>query len=276
MGEKVRGRLFIIGGGEDREGDCKILRQVVALVAERGGKMVVITAASRGGVRLGQEYRSIFRRLGAREVVILHVNRRGEANDLALAADVEEAGGIFFSGGDQLRLTSLLGGTRVEKEVRRAYERGALIAGTSAGASAMSDTMIVEGPDDDPPRRCTLKMAPGFRLLKEVVVDQHFAQRGRLGRLLGVVAQNPYTIGVGIDEDTAVEVNPRGRFRVLGSYTATVIDGRGIGVTNVSEANPDAPLALTQVKMHILPAGYGFDMKRRLPLGPTALNWDRP
>ncbi len=276
MGEKVQGRLFIIGGAEDREGDCKILRQVVALMQERGDGLVVITAASRGGARMGREYRSIFRRLGARRVGILHVNRREEANATAVVGELEGAGGIFFSGGDQLRLTSLLGGTRVEREVRRAYERGALIAGTSAGASAMSDTMIVEGPDDDPPRRCTLKMAPGFRLLKEVVVDQHFAQRGRLGRLLGVVAQNPYTIGVGIDEDTAVEVSPRGRFRVLGSYTATVIDGRGIGVTNVSEANPDAPLALTQVKMHILPAGYGFDMKRRLPLGPADLDWDRP
>ncbi|NLJ33054.1 MAG: cyanophycinase [Firmicutes bacterium] len=276
MGEKVEGRLLIIGGAEDREGDCEILREVVALAKGRGQGLVVITAASRGGAQLGREYREIFQRLGARRVRILHVNQRERANDPAVAVDLRRAGGIFFSGGDQLRLTSLLGGTRVEREVRRAYEGGALIAGTSAGASAMSDTMIVEGPDDDPPRRCTLKMAPGFRLLKEVVVDQHFAQRGRLGRLLGVVAQNPYTLGLGIDEDTAVEVNPRGRFRVLGSYTATVIDGLGIEVSNVSEANPDAPLALTQVKMHILPAGYGFDLKKRLPLTPAAFKCHRP
>jgi len=128
--------------------------------------------------------------------------------------------------------------------------------------------MIVEGPSDDPPQRCTLKMAPGFRLLREVVVDQHFAQRGRLGRLLSVVAQNPYILGLGIDEDTAVVVEPRGWFRVIGSYTATVIDGRSIGVSNVSETEPDAPLALTQVTMHVLPQGYGFDLRRRLPLPP--------
>jgi len=271
MGEKVQGRLLIIGGAEDRKGECKILRELVAMAGGPGARLVVITAASREGSALGREYSSLFRDLGAGAVQALYVDIRKEANEPGAVRVLDQASGVFFTGGDQLRLTSLLGGTLVEREVRKAYEGGAIIAGTSAGASAMSDTMIVEGPSDDPPQRCTLKMAPGFRLLREVVVDQHFAQRGRLGRLLSVVAQNPYILGLGIDEDTAVVVEPRGWFRVIGSYTATVIDGRSIGVSNVSETEPDAPLALTHVTMHVLPHGYGFDLRNRLPLQPEDL-----
>ena len=268
MGEKVQGRLLIIGGAEDRQGECRILGEFVALAGGPEARLVVIAAASREGPALGREYSLLFRELGARAVDTIYVESRQEANVARLVKVLARASGVFFTGGDQLRLTSLLGGTLVEREVRKAYEGGAIIAGTSAGASAMSDTMIVEGPSDDPPQRCTLKMAPGFRLLREVVVDQHFAQRGRLGRLLSVVAQNPYILGLGIDEDTAVVVEPRGWFRVIGSCTVTVIDGRSIQLSNVSETAPDAPLALTQVTMHVLPQGYGFDLRRRLPLPP--------
>ncbi len=271
MGEKVQGRLLIIGGAEDRQGECRILGEFVALAGGPEARLVVIAAASREGPALGREYSLLFRELGARAVDTIYVESRQEANVARLVKVLARASGVFFTGGDQLRLTSLLGGTLVERGVRKAYEGGAIIAGTSAGASAMSDTMIVEGPSDDPPQRCTLKMAPGFRLLREVVVDQHFAQRGRLGRLLSVVAQNPYILGLGIDEDTAVVVEPRGWFRVIGSYTATVIDGRSIGVSNVSETEPDAPLALTHVTMHVLPHGYGFDLRNRLPLQPEDL-----
>jgi cyanophycinase len=153
----------------------------------------------------------------------------------------------------------------VDKAIRRAYGKGAIIAGTSAGASVMSDTMIVGGDSSDTPKKSTISMAHGMDLLADVVIDQHFAQRGRINRLLGAVAQNPYILGVGIDEDTAVIVAPDGRFEVIGSQTVTVVDGKNIIHSNISESKPNESLAITNVILHILPVGFGFDIRRRIP-----------
>jgi cyanophycinase len=145
------------------------------------------------------------------------------------------------------------------------YEEGVVIAGTSAGASVMSETMITAGQDDEAPKKCTLKMAPGLGLLKGVVVDQHFAQRGRLGRLLIAIAQNPHMLGIGIDEDTAVIMLENDIFEVAGSHAVFILDGKNSDFTNVSELEPDEILAFTNITMHVLPAGYGYNMKSRQP-----------
>lgn len=269
MGEKVRGNLVIIGGHEDKEGECLILRKVVDLAGGSAARLVVMTTAALDGEATGSRYRAIFRQLGAGEVFVTHINTREEANDPQVGPLLEKATGVFFTGGDQLRITSTLGGTLVYDLLHRRYEDGMLVAGTSAGASVMSDTMIVQGAGDDAPKRNTTKMAPGMGLLEEVVIDQHFAQRGRIGRLLSAVAQNPYVLGVGIDEDTAILVSPEARFEVIGSQTVTVIDGRALEHSNASESEPDQPLALVRVILHILPRGYRFDLKNRRPLWPS-------
>jgi cyanophycinase len=269
VGEKVRGRLVIIGGREDMDGPCTILREVARAAGGRDARILVVGAAAADPVTQTRSYCDAFARLGAGSAEPLVVTGREDAATAGARDAVERATAVFFTGGDQLRLTSVLGGTPFYRALQRRYSEGLLVAGTSAGAAVMSDTMIVAGPDDDSPKKCTTKMAPGLGLLEEVVIDQHFAERGRLGRLLSAIAQNPYVLGVGIDEDTAVVVSPDARFFVIGSQTVTVLDGRDITLTNASEQAPDDPLALADVRLHVLPTGYGFDLRQRRPVPPA-------
>ena len=266
MGEKVKGRLLIIGGAEDKTGEMEILREAVRLVG--GGRMVVMTTATEHPEEAGTAYRALFLGLGAKEVEALRVDTRREASGPEAPNALRRADAVFFTGGDQLRITSILGGTATYQALHEAYRRGALIAGTSAGASALSSTMITDGLNNDQARKCTLKMAPGLGLLEQALIDQHFAQRGRLGRLLCGVAENPHVLGIGIDEDTAIRVEPDARFFVLGSGAVTVIDGITIQDSNVSELAPNEILAIQGVTLHVLPRGYGYDMLTRLVLSP--------
>ncbi|EGO64148.1 cyanophycinase [Acetonema longum DSM 6540] len=262
---KGEGDLLVIGGNEDKQGDCLILRHFLALAQGREAAIAVITTATEYPREVGSEYRSLFLNLGAVSCSIIYIDDRETANDRCQAGEIDSATGIFITGGDQLRLTSILGGTRADEAIRRAHARGAVIAGTSAGASVMSNTMIVEGDSSDTPKKSSLSMAHGMGLLTDVVIDQHFAQRGRMNRILAAVAQNPFVLGVGIDEDTALLVNPQGRSTVVGTQTVTIADGKQILHSNISESQPNDPLALTNVLLHILPAGFGFDIRRRQP-----------
>lgn len=266
MGGTVDGTLLIIGGAEDKQGDCEILKEFVRLAGERDGQIVIMTAATQYPQKLSNEYIKIFKRLGAERVISLDIPSRQQAQLPDTAEPILSASGIFFTGGDQLRITSLLGGTAVDTALHEAYQRGTVIAGTSAGASVMSTTMIIGGDGDSTPQQASISMGPGMGLVREVVIDQHFAQRGRLGRLVSAVAQQPAMLGVGIDEDTAVLINSRGQMKVIGSQTVTIVDGSICEHTNVSEAKPDQPLALTGVVVHILPKGYGFDLQDRRAL----------
>jgi len=269
MVQETQGTLVIIGGAEDKEDKCTILKTVTQLARGKKGRLILISTATESPEEVGDRYQEVFHRLGLEQVLNLHLATREQAEDRVAVEAIRKATAIFFTGGDQLRITSILGGTAVDKAIHEAYQRGVVIAGTSAGASAMSKTMIVEGDSDGVPKQNTVKMAPGLGLLEEVVIDQHFAQRGRLGRLLTAVAQNPYILGIGIDEDTAIVVSRDARFRVIGSQTVTLVDGRQIRHTNVSEADPRQLLALTNVCLHVLPPGYGFNLKTREPLPKT-------
>lgn len=266
MGEQGSGNLLIIGGNEDKQGECVILRRFVAMAGGREARIAVITTATESPREVGDEYRVLFTELGADSAAVLYISNREAANDKHQAAEIDTCSGIFFTGGDQLRLTSILGGSDTDAAIRRSFRRGTVIGGTSAGASVMSDTMIVEGDSSDTAKKSMLSMAHGMGLLQEAVIDQHFAQRGRINRLLAAVAQNPHVLGIGIDEDTALAVTPKRVMEVIGSQTVTVIDGKNIIDSNISESNQNDPLALTNVLLHILPSGFGFDLKRRLPL----------
>ncbi|MDN5331024.1 MAG: cyanophycinase [Tepidanaerobacteraceae bacterium] len=257
---------MIIGGAEDRSGDKEILKKFAEISGQGEARLTVITAASQDPKRVGDMYVEIFSKLGIGNVEALNIESRDEANKEAIAERIANSTGIFFTGGDQLRITSLLGGTKACQALEKAYRHGVIIAGTSAGAAAMSDTMIIGGSEDHAPKGNTVGMAPGLGLLEEVVIDQHFAQRGRMARLLLAVAQNPFILGVGIDEDTAILVYPDGKFWVIGSNTVTVLDGRCVNFTNVSELRPGEPLAMCNATLHILSPGLGFDMKNRKPL----------
>lgn len=268
------GRLVIIGGAEDKEGDCLILKQVVKLAGGHQARLLVLTAATTEPQQVGGLYRQAFTRLGAAEVGVLDISERLQAEDPMLVRLVDNCSGVFFTGGDQLRITSLIGGTALFHALSEAYRRGVVIAGTSAGASVMSSTMIVDGSEDKEPAAGAVRLAAGLSLISDVVIDQHFAQRGRLGRLLAAVAQNPYVLGIGIDENTAIVVEGP-EFEVIGSGTVSIIDGQHIAFTNVSEVSPQAALALAEVRLHVLSEGYAFNLQTRQPKSNAGKNTSR-
>ena len=263
--EHIEGKLLIIGGAEDKQGDCKILKRFIKEAGGKESRVAVLTAATELPQQVGDEYQALFLSLGAQEVKVLDVSDRRQANRAGIGKELAAASGIFFTGGDQLRITGLLGGTVLGDTLQHLYKQGIIIAGTSGGASVMSDTMIVGG-EAGTARKDSLSMAPGLGFLRAVVIDQHFAQRGRIGRLLSAISHNPYVLGVGIDEDTAILVQADAKFSVVGSNTVTVVDASSSTTTNVSESVPGQPLVLSPISMHVLSDGYGFDLKRRVSL----------
>jgi cyanophycinase len=178
------------------------------------------------------------RDLGVTDLVELYIEDRAETHDEDKLALLDGAAGVFFSGGDQLRISSQIGDTPIEARIREIWRGGGVLAGTSAGASVMSDTMMVRGSSAETHRIGDLRMAPGLGLVRDVIIDQHFAERGRIGRLLGAVAQSPRVLGVGIDEDTAV-VLEGDDFRVIGSGAVYVVDAEGVSASNIAEARTE-------------------------------------
>lgn len=265
--ENFYGNLVIIGGAEDKEKECEILKEVITKTEKRGGApLILIATATEYPEQVRDTYSTTFRRLHFNNFKFIDIKDRISANNSDYGRQIEECGSIFFTGGDQLKITSVIGGTGVEESLKSAYRKGVLIAGTSAGASCICSTMMVSGKEEDSPKKCTIKMAPGLGLINGVLIDQHFAQRGRIGRLLNAVAQNPETIGIGIDENTAIVMEGTGILKVIGSGAVTIVDGKGITLSNISELNPDETLAITDIKIHILPRGYKYDVKNRQPM----------
>ncbi|WP_053955249.1 cyanophycinase [Inediibacterium massiliense] len=258
--------LMIIGGAEDQTSDKVILKKLVDCIPKKEKRMVVITTATEEPKEVGEQYVKVFEKLGVQKTVVLNITNREDTHDPKIKEEIEKGDCIFFTGGDQLRISSILGGTTVHELLHEIVEKGKIIAGTSAGASMMSEIMVVEGKDEEAPSRCTIKMAPGMGLVEGVIIDQHFNQRGRIGRLLAAIAQNPHSIGIGIDENTAILLNHTNVFEVVGSGVVTVIDGRNITYTNTSEQYPDDPLAITNVTVHVLPNGYRYDFSTNTPI----------
>ncbi len=266
MGEKVQGNLIIVGGAEDKEEECIILKKIIELAGGKSSSLAVLTTASEKPEKIGDQYQAVFKKLGLNEIILFHIRNRQDANNPEIIKKLKAATGVFFTGGDQLRITGTLGGTELGKTLLQLYHSGVVVAGTSAGASVMSDTMIIGGDNDDSPHISTLSMAPGLGFLKESVVDQHFAQRGRIGRLLSVLACNPYILGIGIDEDTAVVVRPDGHLEVIGSNSVTILDGSNVEYSNVSELSSWQALSITRVILHTLSTGARYSLKERSPM----------
>lgn len=256
------GPLIIIGGHEDKTGDRVILRAVAK--ALRGGKLVVATLASHKPEGYFDGYLKAFEDLGAGELVELYLEDRAEAQDPEKLKLLDGAAGVFFSGGDQLRISSQIGDTPLEQRIRDIWQDGGVLAGTSAGASVMSDTMLVRGASAESYRIGDLHMAPGLGVVRDAIIDQHFAERGRIGRLLGAVAHSPRILGIGIDEDTAIRVEGDD-FEVLGSGAVYVVDGEGVTQSNIAEGRSECALSIYDVRLHVLSSGDGFDLRRRRP-----------
>lgn len=262
------GPLVVIGGSEDKKGECRILREFVRLAGGPHARVVVMTVATEFPLEVGAEYLEVFDRLGVEDVRTFDVSCRENANATVAVKAIEKATGVFFTGGDQVRITNLLGGTKIDTVLHKRYQEGMALAGTSAGASMMSTTMIIEGVQETNPRIGIVEMGPGMEFIPGVVIDQHFAQRGRLGRLLSAVAQYPHHLGLGIDEDTALVLENH-EFVVIGAGAVTVIDAGALLYSNLSGLRKNDDLALCGVKLHVLPAGYRFNLRDREPVLET-------
>jgi cyanophycinase len=256
------GTVIIIGGAEDKVRDRVILGRFSSLAGGKRARIAVISTASSFGLEAAERYRAIFGELGVVHVVPLHTATRAEANDEAAAAEVRKATGVFLTGGNQLKLASIIGGTRIADAILTAFRGGAVVAGTSAGASAMSSHMVAFGASGTTPKQRMAQIAAGLGVLPGVVVDQHFQQRNRLGRLLSLIAQNPSLLGLGVDEDTAGIVGPDHVMEVIGRGSVTVVDGSS-SETDAWDVKGHRPVMISNVVLHSLPAGYRFDLIRR-------------
>jgi len=262
------GVLVPIGGAEDKAGPAAVLARFVALAGGGRASIVVISTASSLGDEITGVYLRVFDGLGAARVVGMRPETRAEAEDPRLAAAVGESTGVFMTGGNQVKLATALGGTRLGAAIRAAHERGAVVGGTSAGASALARHMISFGAEGATPKQRMSQLSAGLGLLDGVVIDQHFQQRNRIGRLLSLVAASPELLGIGLDENTAAVIGPDGVAEVVGRGVLTVVDGRHL-VTNSATAKRTEPLLVSGAVLHTLPAGSRFDLPARTLLaGP--------
>jgi cyanophycinase len=262
---RTNGRLIAIGGAEDKENDCGILKEFIRLAKGPKAKIVVMTVATDLVEELSREYREAFKRLGVDDVQIVDVSKREDAQSEAGIKAIEDATGIFFTGGDQLHITALLGGSRLHQALFRKFQKGAVIAGTSAGASMMGNSMIISGSRDETPRFGCVDIGPGMDFLIGAIIDTHFSQRGRMGRLLTSVAHFPQDLGLGVDENTALVITNH-HFEVIGEGAVTVVDAGAISHTNLPDLKEGDGLAIYGVKVHVLPAGCKFDLDMRRPI----------
>lgn len=265
MGKKKSGKLIIIGGREDKNEQLEILRSVAEHVGD--GRLCIVSVASSVGDELWADYSRIFKQLGVKKLSHLDVVHRTEAVDQKAYKAVKDADAVFFTGGDQLKITSELGGTIIAERIMEIFRNGGVIAGTSAGASVMGDIMMVSGDSDKTFRIGSgLNMAPGLGFARRLLIDQHFAERGRIGRLLAAVAHNPRYLGIGIDEDTAIVMDESKCFRVIGSGAVYVIDAHESNGLNIADSPMDTSLSIHNVKLHLLSRDDRFDLVTKLPV----------
>jgi cyanophycinase len=259
----TRGWIVPIGGAEDKENSPAILKRFVALAGGANADIVVIPTASQ--LRdTGARYERLFGELGVERVTAIDFDTRRDAEEPGRLARLEQASGVFFTGGNQLRLTTLIGGTPIAKIVRALNARGVPVAGTSAGAAFISEHMIAFGDEGATPVAGSVRLAPGLGLTNRFIIDQHFRQRDRLGRLLTALAYNPFAVGLGLDEDTAAFIDPDNNVYVEGSGGITVVDASEVQFSSMSEIDEGQPVCLLGIKMHLLTRGATFNLHTRV------------
>lgn len=264
-GDEPPGRLLIIGGAEDRCCGAGLLEKFVELCGGGRARVVLITTAANAPDEVLAEYERVFRKLGVDHTSELRLHGRGDADGDDAAGLLSAATGVFLTGGDQSKLRTLVG-SRINEIITSRLADGLVLAGTSAGATALGRTMILGGNSFDV-SAAAVRTGPGLGLVPQALIDMHFGERGRLPRLLSAVAMAPEHLGIGLDENTGVLVEDGG-FEVLGAGVATVVDAED--ATVVHPAGDYDPITLFGVRLHLLPAGCRFDFRRRAPsIGPA-------
>lgn len=261
-----RGQLVIIGGAESRNDHLDgILRRFVELCGGPHADIAVLaTASAAHPEELEAEYIGVFTRLGATKAHAVPVRSRADANSSAVVEALSCCTGVFFTGGDQRRIATMIGGSELDSVLHKRVEAGEVVlAGTSAGAAMMSATMVLGGTESGV-TTAAVQTGPGLEFLPGVLIDMHFAERGRLNRLLSAIAMFPHELGVGIDEDTAIIVD-RTCFEVIGSGSVTIIDAGKAAMIRTPTAG-DGAIALSGVQLHVLPTGHRFELVDRQPV----------
>jgi cyanophycinase len=258
-----RGWIIPIGGAENKENDRHILERFVRCAGGRDADIVVIPTASRLH-ETGPRYEKLFRDIGAARVAVMDFDTRRDCQEPGRLERLEEASGIFFTGGNQLRLTTLLGGTPVAKLVRTRNAGGVTVGGTSAGASILSEHMIAFGDEGSSVISGSVRLAPGLGLTNRFIIDQHFRQRDRLGRLLTALAYNPFAVGIGLDEDTAAFIGPDETVEVEGSGGVTIVDAADVSYSSMDSVVEGQPVCMLGLRLHVLVAGATFNLHTRV------------
>jgi cyanophycinase len=273
-----KGVLIAVGGAEDKGSEEEkerqnsldffregILNQIVGLCTKKGdARIEVVTAASSIPDEVAQIYKKAFRKLGCVEIGHLKIGKREEADSKKVLERLEKCNGILFSGGDQLRLCSMLGGTEFMDILKERYEsEHFVIAGTSAGAAAMSNTMICGGDESKAYLKGKVELGIGFGFLQEVIFDTHFDARGRFGRLVQAIAAQPGSVGIGLDEDTGVIIEKGTRLKAIGSSSVVIVDGTSISHNNIADIKSGMPISVADLKVHIMTRSDVFDINSR-------------
>jgi cyanophycinase len=257
-----RGFIVPIGGGEEKLGNPEILDRFVEICGGRTAKIGIIPTASELE-DTGRNYEKLFRTLGIRHARVLQILTRDDCDNPEHLDYINSADGVFMTGGNQLRLSTTLGGTKVAQLIRRRNAAGMHVAGTSAGAAFMPEHMIAGGLEGSTPSPDMVTMAPGLGLTNNFIIDQHFSQRDRLGRLLTALAYNPFAVGIGLDEDTAAFIRPGDDLEVVGSGGITIVDPTNLSHSSMDSARRGDPVSLIGVKLHILISGGRFAIESR-------------
>ena len=257
-----RGYLIPIGGAEDKLDNPEILDRFVKLCGGKSARISIIPTASDLD-DTGRLYEKLFRKLGIKHAKVLPFETRDDCDHSEYLNYLEKSDGVFLTGGNQLRLSTTLGGTAVAQMIRRRNAAGMHVAGTSAGAAFLPEHMIAGGMEGSTPTPDLVTMAPGMGLTNKFIIDQHFRERDRLGRLLTALAYNPFAVGIGLDEDTAAFISPREELEVVGSGGITVLDPTDLSYSSMDKARRGEPVSLIGVKLHILVAGGRFDIASR-------------
>jgi cyanophycinase len=260
---KTRGWIIPVGGAEVKENNPLILSRFVELCGGAKARIAIIPTASKL-LETGPKYERIFKSLGAKSAVSVDFEKRIDASDPKRLAVFDGVTGVFLTGGSQLRLATLLGGTPVAKKIRELNAHGVHVCGTSAGASFLSEHMIAFGEEGSTPIAGNVRLAPGLGLTNRFIIDQHFRQRDRLGRLTAALAYNPFAIGIGLDEDSAAFISPDQTLEVGGSGAVTVVDATDLEFSSMDQADEGQPVCMLGLRIHILIAGSTYNLHTRL------------
>jgi cyanophycinase len=255
--EIIGGHLLVIGGAEDKYNERRILKKFLELAGGEKAEILIV-------------YTQAFKKLGVANPRILRATSRQDVVQADVDKLLDGVSGVFMTGGDQMRLVSLLGGTKLAEKIRKMVrETDVVLAGTSAGAAAMSTSMIVRGESTSHPHKNSVKLSPGLGFLKNIIIDQHFSERGRISRLITAVSYNPYNLGIGIDENTAIILNGKGSLEVFGQGSTTIIDGSQITFNEIAEVADNEAFSICGVQFHVLGDGLVYNYLERHPIQPT-------